>query len=109
MTTINDNTAADFLRSNPAAIVMFGFSGSDNVWLLRPHLQRAAHENPDIAFAYCDVEGTMETATHLGIMTLPTVVAFRGGRETSRSVGCTPDTLRMLIELLRGDDLDRER
>ena len=109
MNVHNDNTIKKFLSDHPAAIVMFGFSGSDSTWLLRPHLQRAALENPDIAFAYCDVEGAMETATHLGIMTLPTVVAFRGGRETNRAVGCTPDTLRMLVELLRGSDLDRAR
>ena len=109
MTTINDTTAADFLQSNPAAIVMFGFSASDSTWLMRPHLQRTALENHDIAFAYCDVEGAMETSRNLGIMTLPTVVAFRDGREANRSVGCTPDTLRMLVELLRGGDFDRAR
>lgn len=109
MITINDTTAADFLQSNPTAIVMFGFSGSDSTWLMRPRLQRTALENHDIAFAYCDVEGAMETSRNLGIMTLPTVVAFRDGREANRSVGCTPDTLRMLVELLRGGDFDRAR
>jgi len=109
VTTINDTTAADFLQINPAAIVMFGFSTSDSTWLMRPHLQRAALENHDITFAYCDVEGALELATNLGVMTLPTAVAFRDGRETNRVVGCNPSTLDVLIGLLRGSEPDRAR
>ncbi len=101
MRILNDDTVKDFIRANSLALVMLGHSTDAKTRELRLQFESTSIQVEDISFAYCDVECAMEFATHKGVLTLPTVIAFQDAAETNRIVGGNADLLQVLITLLR--------
>jgi thioredoxin 2 len=55
---------------------------------MAPHFERAAAAlAPRVRFAKVDTEAAQDLAARYGIRTIPTVIAFRNGREVARRSG----------------------
>ena len=59
--------------------------------MLAPVIERAvdAHDGK-VVLAKLDTDRNQDTAGRFGIRSIPTLVAFRGGRESGREVGLVP-------------------
>jgi thioredoxin 2 len=55
---------------------------------MAPHFERAAAAlAPRVRFAKLDTEAAQDVAARYGIRSIPTVIAFRNGREVARRSG----------------------
>lgn len=75
---------------------------------LGPVLERAAHEaGGRWLLAKVDVDANPEIAQQLGVQGIPTVVAFKDGKEANRFTGALPEAqVRQFIEGLLPSELD---
>lgn len=56
--------------------------------MMAPHFERAAGTlEPEVRLAKLDTEAAAEIAGRYGIRSIPTIIAFRGGREIARQSG----------------------
>ena len=101
MITRNGTDVQQLLDENTQVIIMFGATWCGPCKTFKPKYQNLSLENPDIVFAYCDVEETSELAAELEIQSVPTVVGFFGGIEEASVVGPSVDRVKELIEKLR--------
>ena len=54
---------------------------------LAPHLEKLSLERPSVSFLKVDVETNPEVQAAFGVSGLPTVIAFKGGKEVGRFAG----------------------
>ncbi len=75
-----------------------------------PVFEQASEKHPDITFAKVDTEAEQELAGGLGIMSIPTLMAFRDGILLYNQAGALPPaSLEQLIGKLRDIDMDEVR
>ena len=101
MITRNDTDIDQLLDENNRVIVMFGANWCGPCKTFKPKYQTISLENPDIVFAYCDIDDTRDTVTDLSIQSVPTVVSFFDGIELETVTGPTVDKVKDLVNKLR--------
>ena len=101
MIAYNDLGVQQFLDENSRVLIMFGAKWCGPCKAFKPKFLTISLENPDIAFAYCDVEETSSLAAELEIQSLPTVVGFFDGVEEASVVGPSVDRIKELVEKIR--------
>jgi thioredoxin 1 len=101
MITRNDSDVQQLLDENQRVIIMFSASWCGPCKTFKPKFQNISLENPDVVFAYCDIEETNALATELEIQSVPTVVGFFNGIEEASVVGPSVDRVKELVEKLR--------
>lgn len=101
MITKTDDDIGELLDENTRVIIMFGATWCGPCKTFKPKYQTISLENPDIVFAYCDIEETNALATELEIQSVPTVVGFFDGIEEASVVGPSVDRVKALVEKLR--------
>lgn len=58
--------------------------------MVSPIVDEIAVENADIVVGKVNVDESSELASRYGVMSIPTLIVFKGGREYSRIVGYKP-------------------
>ena len=101
MITKTDDDIGELLDENTRVIILFGATWCGPCKTFKPKYQTISLENPDIVFAYCDIEETNALATELEIQSVPTVVGFFDGIEEASVVGPLVDRVKALVEKLR--------
>lgn len=101
MITKTDDDIGELLDENTRVIIMFGATWCGPCKTFKPKYQTISLENPDIVFAYCDIEETNALATELEIQSVPTVVGFFDGIEEASVVGMSVDRVKERVEKLR--------
>ena len=101
MIAYNDLDVQQFLDENSRVLIMFGAKWCGPCKAFKPKFLTISLENPDVAFAYCDVEETSSLAAELEIQSLPTVVGFFDGVEEASVVGPSVDRVKELVEKIR--------
>ncbi len=75
-----------------------------------PVFEKAANDNPDIAFAKCNTENEREVAAGFGIRSIPTLAIFRDQILVFKQPGALPaPALESIIEQVRNLDMDKVR
>ena len=75
-----------------------------------PVFDRAADTHPDVVFAKVDTEAESELAARFGIMSIPTLMAFREGVLLYAQPGALPaPSLEQLIGKVKELDMDQVR
>lgn len=72
-----------------------------------PIFERTAEQFDDVVFAKIDTDAQQELAGAFGIMSIPTVLAFRGGVLVYNEAGAIPQAaLTKLVEQVKALDID---
>ena len=99
MKEIKDLTFEEFVRSNKLALVDFWAEWCHPCRILSPIVEELSFEYAGkIAFGKLNVDENPATAAKFMIMSIPTLVLFKDGKEIERSVGALPkDNIKKII------------
>ena len=85
-----DSFEQDVLNQPGAVVVDFWATWCGPCQMLAPVLEEVARELPQVQFCKVDVDEEQELARQFGVMSIPTVVLFKDGKEVQRTVGVQP-------------------
>ena len=86
----DDSFAADVLESELPVLVDFTASWCPPCRVMKPVLAELAAGHDDLRVVQLDVDEHQRTAAEYSVLSMPTFILFRGGREVLRLVGARP-------------------
>jgi len=105
---LNGSTFDDTVAGNDIVLVDWWASWCGPCRMFGPVFEAAAEQHPDIVFAKVDTEAERDLAGAAGIMSVPTLMAFREGVLVFSQPGALPAAV--LDELIgKVRDLDMEQ
>jgi thioredoxin 1 len=98
-------TTAEFdaliAQNGPPLVVDFGATWCGPCQALAPHIEKMAAEYDGKAvIAKVDVDDEPDLAGRFGVMSVPTVLFFKGGKKVDSVMGNQPDAIRTKIKAL---------
>lgn len=88
---LNAQTASKVIQKNEVlTIVDFWASWCQPCLMMAPEFKAAASQLPQVVFAKVQTDKYEQAAAPYNIRSLPTMVAFRGGKEVARQSGALP-------------------
>ena len=92
--SVIDVKTADFetevLKSDKTVLVDFWAVWCGPGRMLSPVVDQVADENPDIKVCKVNVDEEQQLAIKYGVMSIPTLLVFKGGELVNQSVGVIP-------------------
>ena len=94
-----DNFEEEVLKSDKPVVVDFWAEWCGPCKTLGPEFEALSSEMGDVKFAKLNVDDNQEVSSKFGVMSIPTMIIFRGGNEVDRAVGARPkEDIRKWIE-----------
>lgn len=93
MSVIDVKTAdfeAEVLKSDKTVLVDFWAVWCGPCRMLSPVVDQVAEENPNIKVCKVNVDEEQQLAIKYGVMSIPTLLVFKGGELVNQSVGVIP-------------------
>ena len=75
------------LKSEKTVLIDFWASWCGPCKMIAPIIEEIANEHPEYTVGKVNVDDEGELARQFGIMSIPTLVILKGGREVSRIIG----------------------
>lgn len=85
-----DNFNSEVLQSDRTVLLDFWASWCGPCRMVSPVIDEIAEERSDIFVGKINVDEQRELAAQFGVMSIPTLVVLKNGREVNRSVGAKP-------------------
>jgi thioredoxin 1 len=82
--------AARVLESDRPVVVDFWAAWCPPCRLMNPVIAELALEHPELLFVTLDADANQQTLIDHGVLSMPTFLLFRDGRELARLVGSRP-------------------
>ena len=94
-----NNFVQEVLQSSKPVLVDFWASWCGPCRMLAPTLDEIAAEHPEITLAKVNVDEEQELAVQLQVMSIPTLILFKGGKPVATSIGFRPkETLEAMLD-----------
>ncbi|MDA8183658.1 MAG: thioredoxin [Actinomycetota bacterium] len=107
---LTNDTFDETVASGSIVLVDFWASWCGPCRMFAPVFEQASDEHPDIVFAKVDTEAERELAGRFGIMSIPTLMAYRDQILLYAQPGALPKAaLDDLISQVRALDMDKVR
>ncbi len=87
VTITNENFENEVLKSDKPVLVDFWAVWCGPCQMLSPVVDQIAAETPAIKVGKINVDEQPELAQKFGVMSIPTLIVFREGKVTNKSVG----------------------
>ncbi|MCR5207709.1 MAG: thioredoxin [Eubacterium sp.] len=84
---INETNFDEIIKTNDTVLVDFYAVWCGPCKMMAPIVDEIAAENPDVTVGKCDVDEAEELAVRFGIMSIPTLMVFKGGEAVKTFVG----------------------
>lgn len=101
MLTLNEDNIHELIDGNSHVMIQFGASWCMPCKQLKPKVEKISLENPDIVFAYIDVESSPRFCVESEVMSVPTMIGYHDSVEVDRVVGNNESAVKDLIEKIR--------
>lgn len=85
-----DNFNQEVLDAEGTVLVDFWASWCAPCRMLAPVIDEVAKEMTEVKVCKVDVDKEQELAQKYGVMSIPTLIVFKGGQEVKRSMGFIP-------------------
>ena len=94
-----NNFVQEVLQSSKPVLVDFWASWCGPCRMLAPTLDEIAAEHPEITLAKVNVDEEQELAVQFQVMSIPTLILFKGGKPVATSIGFRPkETLEAMLD-----------
>ena len=87
---ITDGTFEEFIQSNKVAVIDFWASWCMPCRMLSPVIEELAKEQKSVTFGKLNVDLNRATPMKFGVMSIPTLLYFKGGRLVDKTIGALP-------------------
>jgi len=77
----------EVLKSDKLVIVDFFATWCGPCKMLGPILEQVSEENSAVKVVKMDIDENMDIAQEFGLMSVPTLIIFKGGKEVGREIG----------------------
>ena len=110
VTELTADTLDPATAGEGVVLVEWGAAGDDHGRLGAPVFEAASRRHPDVRFAVVDARAQPRLAADAGVVSLPTLMAFRDGVRVFAMPGAvSPPILDRLIQAIRALDMDDVR
>ena len=83
----DNNFAAEVLESAEPVLVDFWAPWCGPCRIVAPHLEELNNERGDLRVVKLNVDDNPQTAAQYGVMSIPTLILFKGGQEAKKIIG----------------------
>ena len=90
VTITKDNFESEVLRSEKPVLLDFWASWCGPCRMLSPIVDEVAEERTDVKVGKVNVDEQSELAAQFGVMSIPTLLVFKGGKLVRQAVGARP-------------------
>ena len=90
ITITNENFEQEVLKSDIPVLVDFWAVWCGPCRMVGPVLEEIAEERDDVVIGKVNVDEEQELAAQFGVMSIPTMILFKGGEAVNKIVGAMP-------------------